>query len=389
VRLVPLDALRGLIMVLMALDHANGFVARRHPAGEFWGGAIPRYDSALEFLVRLVTHLCAPGFFFLMGTGITLYAASRFSRGVPATRVMRHFAVRGGLLVGINVFLENLLWLLGSTAAAAAVRGLELPVLVPPVPGGGGPPILVMGVLSGLGLGMVVSGLLVRVRTEALLALAVAALLATHLFMPPPTDVGVLYSPLARVLLVPGHTDWLLVVYPVVPWLAFVLPGMALGRALLRDGARTYPRALATGVVLLAVFFVVRGLGLPGNLRASDGSGWIALLNVTKYPPPFVFLALTLGANLVLLGVLARLDGPGEPPGWLRPILVFGRTPLFFYLAHLLLFALLGLAIGVEGTGVPAMLPLWVAGLVALYPACRWYDRFKRGTSPDSLWRLL
>src|SRR5215471_10410987 len=65
-RLLPLDALRGLIIVAMALDHANLFVAREHPSPEFWSGSFPSYLSALAFLTRLVTHVAAPGFFFLM-----------------------------------------------------------------------------------------------------------------------------------------------------------------------------------------------------------------------------------------------------------------------------------------------------------------------------------
>jgi uncharacterized membrane protein len=68
-RLLPVDALRGLIMVFMALDHAKHFVAQKHPSGEMWGGPFPTYTDPLAFLTRLVTHLSAPGFFFLMGIG--------------------------------------------------------------------------------------------------------------------------------------------------------------------------------------------------------------------------------------------------------------------------------------------------------------------------------
>ena len=69
-RLLPLDALRGLIILFMALDHANYFIAQAHSSGEHWGGSFPGYQAALPFLTRLVTHICAPGFFFLMGAGM-------------------------------------------------------------------------------------------------------------------------------------------------------------------------------------------------------------------------------------------------------------------------------------------------------------------------------
>ena len=64
-RLFAVDALRGLLMVLMALDHANLFIAQQHSSGEYWGGPWPVHKDVLSFLVRLVTHLCAPGFFFV------------------------------------------------------------------------------------------------------------------------------------------------------------------------------------------------------------------------------------------------------------------------------------------------------------------------------------
>ena len=80
-RLLSLDGLRGLIMVLMALDHANHFIAQQHSPGEYWGGPFPAYRDVLPFLTRLVTHLCAPGFFFLMGVSMFLFANSRRKQG--------------------------------------------------------------------------------------------------------------------------------------------------------------------------------------------------------------------------------------------------------------------------------------------------------------------
>ena len=117
-RLLPLDALRGLIVALMALDHANLFVAQKHPAGEHWGGAFPAYSSALPFLTRLVTHLCAPGFSFLMGAGMLLFAQSRrpyppiggMGGGWSRWAVTRHFLIRGALLIALQFLVENQAW---------------------------------------------------------------------------------------------------------------------------------------------------------------------------------------------------------------------------------------------------------------------------------------
>jgi uncharacterized membrane protein len=384
-RLVPLDALRGLIMIVMALDHANAFVARRHSPGEFWAGAIPQYASALDFLVRLVTHLCAPGFFLLMAVGMTLFATSRRAAGWSYGRLLRHFATRGALLVVINLFLENLAWLVGSSAIAATIRGDEAPLVPMLAPGGGTTPFIVVGVLSALGCGMTIGAMLLPLGSTTLAVMGIAALLVTHGLIPPPESGNVLYGPLARLLLIAGHTNWLLVVYPVVPWLALLVPGLLFGRVLARQPRAAYRAALLLAGALLMAFFFVRAFGGAGNLRPPAGPSWIAFLNVTKYPPGFDFIALTLGFDLALLFLFSLLGDAA----WLRPLLVFGRTPLFFYLAHLYLFASMGLLLGPEGLGIPRMLPLWMLGVLLLYPACARYDRFKRATAPDSFWRML
>ena len=97
-RLVALDAHRGLIMVLMAIDHASYFIARVHSA-EFWGTALPTYSSVFWFWTRWVTHLCAPGFFFLMGIGMALFAGSHLKSGWGEGRITRFFVIRGLFLI--------------------------------------------------------------------------------------------------------------------------------------------------------------------------------------------------------------------------------------------------------------------------------------------------
>ena len=112
-RLLSLDALRGLVIVLMAVDHANYFVARMHPNGEFWGIPLPQYDSVLAFLTRFVTQFCAPGFFFLMGIGMVLFAESRKKQVWSESRILLHFITRGLLLVLLQFFVASAAWLLG------------------------------------------------------------------------------------------------------------------------------------------------------------------------------------------------------------------------------------------------------------------------------------
>ena len=156
-RLEALDTLRGLIMVLMALDHASLFVAEQHWS-EFWGLPLPDYGDALSLLTRVVSHLCAPGFFALMGAGMALFVASRRDRGWSEGRIARHFATRGALLVVVDLLLVLPAFALGSLDALQSGNGSVMPA----VPGAGGIPYFSPGVLSALGASMLVGGLLVR-----------------------------------------------------------------------------------------------------------------------------------------------------------------------------------------------------------------------------------
>jgi uncharacterized membrane protein len=368
VRLAPLDALRGLIIVVMALDHTNVFIAREHPPPEFWSAAPPFYSGTLAFLTRFMTHFAAPGFFFLMGVGMALLADSRRQQGWSEPAIVRHLSLRGCVLAGLQLLVENPAWRIGDGQIFTSEVFLSY-----------------FGVLYGLGTSMIVGSLLLRLRPSVLLGLGLAAELATELVIAWLRRAGVVPSPLLQLLLVPGRSSEFAVYYPLIPWLGVALCGMAFGRWLIDDRAWAYRRAAIVGAALLTLFLALRLAGGFGNLQP-PGLGWIGFLNVVKYPPSLVFLALTLGVDLLLLALLARF---GAALGrWGHPLLVFGRSPLFFYVAHLYLYGLIGLALGPRGTGIPRMYPFWLLGLAILYPLCWLYGRFKQRQAPGSVWRL-
>lgn len=122
-RLLSLDVLRGLIMVLMAVDHAGYFIGKLHPA-EYWGRPLPQYTDAFSFLTRFISHPCAPGFFFLMGTGMILFAASRRKLGWSEKKIVRFFLIRGLLLIGIELFFINITWLLGMLSSKTEFQSM-------------------------------------------------------------------------------------------------------------------------------------------------------------------------------------------------------------------------------------------------------------------------
>ncbi len=370
-RLAAVDGLRGLIMVVMALDHANFFIARLHPLPEMWTGPFPSYSSALAFLTRLVTHLAAPGFFFLMGVGITLFADSRRRLGWSQTAIAFHLLVRGALLIVLQCLVEDPAWPIASAGR--------------PVPLWSSGEIYV-GVLYGLGACLLVSCVLYRLGSSWLIGVSLGAILITQIVFAGPIRLLAPFSLWLRLLLVPGNTGDISVYYPVIPWLGLMTFGLLFGRWLLEDRAGALRRALVIGLVCLVLFGLVRLAGGWGNIRPAQGPGWIAFFNVVKYPPSLVFIFLALGIDLILLAGLARVVNRGE--FWVRPFLVFGASPLFFYIAHLYLYGLLGLVFSPAHGSLLAMYPVWLAGLAILYPLCWAYGRLKRRQAPDSVLRF-
>lgn len=372
-RLFSLDALRGLVIVLMAVDHANYFVARMHPNGEFWGIALPRYDSALAFLTRFVTQPCAPGFFFLMGIGMVLFARSRKNRGWSEAHISRHFIIRGFILILLQFFAENSAWLLGPSTEFHP-------------PGGGERVWFHFGVLFALGMAMIFGAFLIRLKPLLILGISVGTILLTQWLIPGADQAERLFSPLLRMVLIPGQTGPMQVFYSFLPWLGCMGFGLIFGGWLAYDEQRAYRKVLIWGIVSLALFVLVRVIGGFGNFHPPESLGWKDLLHVTKYPPSLSFLFLTLGIICLCLFLLSR-RGIGLQ-SWGKPLLVFGRSALVFYICHLYLFGIIGLFFAPEGTGIPLMYVFWLAGLILLYPLCLWYGKFKSRKSPDSLWRF-
>jgi uncharacterized membrane protein len=364
-RLFAVDALRGLIIVFMALDHANHFIAQTHSPGEYFGGAFPVFFDPLAFLTRFVAQLCAPGFFFLMGAGMVLFANSRRERGWGEWRLVRHFWIRGLVLIALQLLIVNRAWELS--------------------PGGWGVDWYV-GVLSALGGGLILGSLLLQLKPSLLVALTLVLMVGAELLTPGPDQWGPFFSQPMNVLLVPGGQGGLWVTYPVLQWLELVTFGLAFGHWLSDDPRRAFGRALKLGVAFLLAFAVLRQVDGFGNLRPRMGDTWMDVLTVVKYPPSMTFILLTMGVNLTLLWVFYRAEERARP--FLQPLQVFGQAPLCFYVLHLFLYAGLYLLLTPEGTSLLLMYPVWLLGLLLLFPVSLWYGRFKRRQPAGSLLRF-
>ena len=235
---------------------------------------------------------------------------------------------------------------------------------------------------------MIVGSLLLWLRPAFLLALTLILFIGTELLHP---GLGmwdtVSHSPVSVIHLYPGGDAMLWSFYPLWPWMELVTFGMLLGNWLAQDPRRAYSRAWKLGTGLLAAFLLIRFFDGFGNIRPRMGNSWIDFLNPVKYPPSMAFTLMTTGVNLIVLSFFSRVDQTLER--YLQPLVVFGRSPLLFYVVHLFLYLGIGYLVAPEGTSIALMLPFWLLGLLILYPACFWYGKLKQGRPVNSLVHLL
>ena len=368
-RIESIDLVRGLVMVLMALDHVRDHL---HRGAFFYDPTDLSRAGAALFLTRWVTHFCAPVFVFLAGTGTFLWA-----RGKSRGETSRYLLTRGLWLVVLELTVVNWEWQLGVKFD-----------------------FIIGQVIWALGWSMVVLAALVHLPLIATVAFGGLLIVGHNLFDGvDPTALGP-FATLWRVLHVQGPIPWMsghtfMVMYPLVPWIGVMAVGYAFGALYDMPPATRRGSILAWGGLLTAAFVALRALDAYG-----DPGAWspqpdhlftvLSFLNCQKYPPSLLFLLMTLGPSLLLLGALER-----GTPRLLRPLIVFGRVPLFYYLVHLFVIDALMVACAVMrygsrtpevfakgpppefGFGLVVVYLLWVGVVAALYPLCRWYAGIK------------
>jgi uncharacterized membrane protein len=355
-RIVPLDVMRGIVIVLMALDHASyHFNAGRYVTDSVVmytaGSAIP----ALQFLVRWITHICAPTFVFLAGWALSLHTAKQKRTGASGFEIDRFILARGALILALDP-----LWM-----SIGFGGGVVFQVLY--AIGGG---LCCMAALRRFGMGTLLTA-------AGVLLFAGEALAGLALWLGGGDSAG----PLGAFLVTGGRVGpSVFVVYPLLPWLAYMLLGWCCGR-LLTEGKVAVPARffLHAGGVSLLIFLGVRGLNGYGNmlLYRADASV-LQWLHVSKYPPSLSFGALELGLMALCLALLFRIytrkTGSSD-----NPLRVFGQTPLFFYLLHVHLLALAAhVATLQHKAGLTVTITAAAGVILLLYPICRWYRRVKR-----------
>lgn len=378
-RIQSVDALRGAIIIIMALDHVRDYTSAA--AMSFSPTDLSRTTAAL-FFTRWITHFCAPVFAFTAGIGAFFW----FQHGHTKSQLSRFLLSRGLWLVFLEITVVRFILFFQWQFHGA---------------------VIVLLVFWMLGLSMVALAVLIHLPVKILAPLSLLVIATHNLFdSVEPARFGH-WAPLWDILhqqaAIPFHGAVFAIAYPLIPWIAVMAAGFCLGAVLLWEPLRRQKFLIRLGWVLSFAFVLLRAWN-----RYGDPAPWahqpsalftiLSFLNTTKYPPSLLFLLMTLGPALAALAFLDRVKlSPNHP------VIVFGRVPFFFFLFHFSLAHLLAVALGAlrygphhflllpppsfggpgelfppdYGLSLPVVYFVWLTVVVISYPVCRWYGNLR------------
>ena len=378
IRLTSIDALRGLIIILMALDHVR----------DFWSSTPFRADDVTQtsvplFLTRWITHFCAPTFIFLTGLGAYLYQQKQ-----PSRKFVTFFLFTRGLwMIFLEIFVVSFSWQFSYD-------------------------VLFLQVIWAIGWSMVCLSFLIWLPRWVLIPLTIISIGGHQLLIniEPTTmtadTLGWVFLHRPAFFLPIGHgLSPLFYAYPLIPWVAVMLFGYLIGPWFKESPEFRKRNLLVLGSALLVFFVILRATNFYG-----DPNPWIvsdrgfvytilSFFSITKYPPSLLFLCLTLGGACMLL---AAFEGIRNKV--IDFLLVFGKVPLFFYLLHIPLinasamlwtYSQFGRTVNLffnpsdswPATYEPNLFRaylVWLLLICGFYFICRWYGRYKQ--SHTSWW---
>jgi len=377
-RMASLDILRGLVIVVMALDHVRDFVMTasvQDPTADPGSGP-------LLFATRWITHFCAPTFVFLAGTSAGLMASRRKPANLASFLLMR-----GLWLIALEVLVISQTWSFAPTGVAEFDRRTYVPLQV----------------IWAIGASMVVLAGAQFLGRRACLAIGAAIVLGHNLLdavWPAASSTGAT-APLWAVLHARQVYEvgpfWIYFSYPLLPWTGIMLVGYGAAGLFELPPKQRSDGLLRVGIGLVIAFILLRALNVYGDPQpwhfdsGSTAASVMSFLGTTKYPPSLLYILMTLGPAAIACAFAHRLRGP------IRDVLVtFGRAPLAFYIAHLYLIHVLALLLGIAqgfeaqqflthyrffpkgfGVGLPGVYLIWITVVVILYPLCRWVAAVK------------
>jgi uncharacterized membrane protein len=374
VRIESVDVVRGAMMIVMALDHVRDYFS--NPG--FEPTDLSRTYVAL-FFTRWITHFCAPVFFLLTGTGAYL----SLRKQSPA-QLSRFLLTRGLWLIFLELVVVRCLgWHFNFD--------YHLTLLI---------------VLWALGWSMIVLSALVYLPASWVTAFGVV-MLAGHNLLDPVQSSNPFWSILHSPNMVwSDGQHFVFALYPLIPWVGVTAAGYGLGQIYSWASERRQKFLLRLGVGLTGAFVVIRAINIYGDpfrwsLQKSPVFTVLSFLNTNKYPPSLLYLLMTLGPAMLFLRAV-----DGGVPHWLRPALIVGKVPMFYYLLHVPLIHLIAVVVcyarygqarwmfespSIEyfpftrppgwGYSLPVVYLIWICVVVALYPLCKWYAGLRQRSS--------
>lgn len=383
-RIESIDLLRGIVMIIMALDHVRHFF--HHDAFMYDPTDLDK-TSVFLFFTRWITHFCAPVFVFLAGVSTYLYGIGK------SRRELSYFLFSRGLwLVLVELFIISLEQTFNPTY-----------------------PMIDLQVIWATGVSMIVLSGMIYMKRPFILVTALILIAGHNLLDNVHVHDGGLTAFAWSVLHEPADffigPVFVIVKYPVLPWIGILAIGYYLGYLFSShyDPEKRMKLLLLIGFISLELFFFLRTVNMYG-----DPSPWsnqknavfslLSFLNVSKYPPSLLYILLTLGPAMVFL---ALADKPLNSIA--RKITVFGRVPFFYYVLHFFLIHLLAMlgavllgfkwsdmiltnvvnrvpALKSYGFNLLTVYLVWIVLIFILYPCCKWFDRYKRSHLPSSRW---
>ncbi len=378
-----IDFVRGLVMLIMAIDHIRDLI---HVTGMTQDPLNLATTTGPLFMTRWITHLCAPIFVFLSGVSVFL----AFKKDQDLKKTQRFLWTRGIWLILLEYTIINFaIWFDPYYRT------------------------ILSQVIAAIGFGFIILSFLIRWPSKSILISGLIILLGHNVLqniaVPSQPWVQALWTIVYKNGIIPMGADRIFFInYPLIPWLGIMMTGFGIGYIFLFEQAKRKQWLLKIGLSALVFFVCFRTFNIYG-----DPSPWspqsnmlfsvFSFINVTKYPPSMLYALITLGIMFLLLYIV-----DGNQNKFLDKIIVFGKVPLFYYILHwylihilmLLLMFIQGYSLqdlnfatfgfgrpteGESGLNLLGVYVTWVIVILCLYPLCKWYGTYK-ATHPEKWW---
>ena len=393
-RIQSIDVLRGLVMVIMALDHVRDFFYKadlKEAANAAMDPTNLETTFPLLFFTRWITHFCAPIFVFLAGTSVFLMCQRKSKKEVSL------FLVKRGL------------WLVIVEAIVITFGWTFNPFFN----------VIILQVIWAIGISMILLGLLVLLPYRVIFAIGVLIVAGHNLMDIPALSEGIRGTVLGNILyfstfstyqISPEH--FILIVYAFLPWTGVMMLGYCFGRLFQQsvDAPKRRSMLLKLGSGLVILFIVLRLSNLYGDpmpwSEQSRGSvfTFLSFLNLNKYPPSLLFLCMTIGPGILFLALIEKVQN-----GFTRVMNIYGRVPMFYYILHfyiihlIVVVAFFAQGFGTDdiaptgglpfmfkpnelGFGLVGVYAVWLFVVLILYPLCKKYDKYKTTHAREKWW---